>query len=443
MIFDGRAIARATRGVLLCEGPAGALTTDSRRVGAGTWFIALKGDRFDGHDFLGVAEASGCAGVVVTDAPAGWTRGLVRVQDTLTALQDLARCARGAFSGPVVAITGSAGKTSTRVMVVDVLRSLGRVHHTEGNLNNHVGLPLTLVATPPDADVVVLELGMNHLGEIALLQQISRPSVRLITNVGEAHVEGCGSLAGVGFAKQELFDGAQAGDVLCVNMDDPCIAAMPTPEGVRIVAYGTSADCAIRLTDVSVDSERLQTRLRIETPIGTVLATLDVPGPHLAINAAAAVAVAYALHVPLDLLGPALAKFQPEGMRNRVVRLGGAIVLDDAYNANPISMAAALRTLASLPGRKIAVLGDMLELGSSEARAHSDVLALAASLGIDRVLVVGPRMAAAAGPGTEVFPDIEALSAGLASRAGDSILVKGSRGSRMERVLEKLQEKGN
>lgn len=443
MIFDARTIARATRGVFISDGPAGQLTTDSRRIGAGSWFVALRGDRFDGHDFLGVASASGCAGAIVTTPPSAWTHGLVQVPDTLVALQDLGRFARDSFSGAVVGITGSAGKTSTRVMVVDVLRSLGRVHHTEGNLNNHIGLPLTLVGTPPDADVVVLELGMNHLGEIALLQDISRPTVRLITNVGPAHVEGCGSISGVAQAKQELFDGARPGDVLCVNADDPFVAAMPVPEGVRVIRYGTDPDCAIRLTDVSINAERLQTRLRIETPLGNVLATLDVPGPHLAINAAAAVAVGYALRVPLELMGPALARFQPEGMRNRVLRLGSVIVLDDAYNANPTSMAAALRTLATLPGRKIAVLGDMLELGASEAAAHVDVLALAQTLGIERVLVVGERMAAAAGPGIEVFQDIDALSSALDARAGDSILIKGSRGSRMERVLEKLREKVN
>lgn len=443
MIFDAQTIAAATGGELLLDGPAGPVGTDSRRVAPGSWFVALSGEKFDGHDFLGVAGASGAAGALVSRAPERWSSGLVRVPDTLVALQALAGFVRNGFTGPVVGITGSAGKTSTRVMVVDVLRSLGVVHHTQGNLNNHIGLPLTLCHLPPDADALVVEMGMNHLGEIALLQGIARPTVRLITNVGAAHVEGCGSIEGVARAKQELFDGAAEGDVLAVNLDDPFIAAMPHPDHVRVVTYGRHPDAQIRLTDVSVDGERLQTRLRIETPDGSIRATLDVPGEHLAHNAAAAVAVAWALRVPIGLLGPALAAFQPEGMRNRIERIGGVAVLDDAYNANPISMAAALRTLGELPGRKFAVLGDMLELGEAERNAHADVVHAAVAGGLSQVWVTGPRMAEAAlgNPAVRVFADAEALADALVAEIneGDSLLVKGSRGARMERVVERLR----
>ena len=443
MIFDARTLAAATGGELLGEGLAGPVGTDSRRVPPGSWFVALSGEKFDGHDFLGVVAASGAAGALVSRAPERWSAGLVRVPDTLVALQDLARFVRGQFHGPVVGITGSAGKTSTRVMVVEVLRSLGVVHHTQGNLNNHIGLPLTLCHLPPDADVMVIEMGMNHRGEIALLQGIASPTVRLITNVGAAHVEGCGSIEGVAAAKQELFDGASAGDVVCVNLDDPFIAAMPLPEGVRVITWGRHPDAQIRLTDVSVDGSRLQTRLRIETPEGTVRATLEVPGEHLATNAAAAVAVAFALRVPIELLGPALSRFQPEGMRNRIERIGGVAVLDDAYNANPVSMLAALRTLTALPGRRFAALGDMLELGAEEAPAHVEVLRAAVGAGLAEVWVTGPRMALAAAsvPGVRCFDEADALGAALAEAAveGDSVLVKGSRGARMERVVERLR----
>lgn len=439
MIFSGAAIAAATRGTLLRDGPAGPVLTDSRRLTAGSWFVALHGDRFDGHSFLPHAAAAGCAGAIVSRPVDGWQGGLVLVPDTLVALQDLARSVRAGFQGPVVGITGSAGKTSTRVMIVEVLRALGRVHHTEGNLNNHIGVPLTLLATPPDADVIVLELGMNHPGEIALLQDIGQPDVRVITNVGAAHVEGCGSIEGVARAKQELFDGARPGDVCCVNTDDPRIAAMDIPDGARVLRYGRGPDNDVRLTDVSIDAATLQTRLRLEAPGGTIRATLDVPGAHLAINAAAAVAVASALHVPADTLGAALGRFQPEGMRNRIERIGGALVIDDAYNANPVSMQAALHTLAALGGTRIAVLGDMLELGASEAEAHRDVLHEALRLGIDRILVTGPRISAAAGAGIEVYPDVEGIVAALAPEPGTTVLVKGSRGSRMERVIDGLR----
>ncbi|MBM4389719.1 MAG: UDP-N-acetylmuramoyl-tripeptide--D-alanyl-D-alanine ligase [Deltaproteobacteria bacterium] len=447
MILDAAHIARATGGQLLAEGPAGPVGTDSRRVALGSWFVALTGDRFDGHDFLPHAAAAGCAGAVVSRRPERWDRGLVLVPDTLVALQDLARAVRRDFPGPVVGITGSAGKTSTRVMVVDCLRGLGHVHHTQGNLNNHVGLPLTLLALPVDADAIVLEMGMNHRGEIALLADIGAPTVRLVTNVGAAHVEGCGSIEGVALAKQEIFDGARPGDVACFNLDDPRVAAMPLPEGVRVVTYGTAPGATVRLTDVAVDGERLQTRLRIDTPDGTVRATLDVPGAHLAQNAAAAVAVAYALRVPVEGLGVALSRFAPEGMRNRVECIGTAAVLDDAYNANPTSMVAAIHALAALPGEKIAVLGDMLELGAEEARGHAEVLEAARAL--HHTWVTGPRMteAAAQFPGVAVFADAEALGEALVNQGvglpGEgvrhAVLVKGSRGMRMERVVERLR----
>lgn len=444
MMLSGAAIAAATGGKLLADGPAGPLMIDSRRLAPGSWFVTLAGDRFDGHDFLPHAAAAGCAGAIVCRPPENWTAGLVVVPDALEALQRLGAYVRENLDCPVVGITGSAGKTSTRVMVVEVLKALGQVHHTQGNLNNHIGLPLTLLATPPDADVVVLEMGMNHPGEIALLAGISAPNVRLITNVGAAHVEGCGSIEGVARAKQELFDSSRPGDIVCLNMDDPRIAAMPLPAGVRVIRYGSGPEATVRLTDVAVDPVRLQTRLRIETPDGVVRATLQVPGAHLAINAAAAVAVAYALRVPVHTLSAAIGRFMPEGMRNRVEHLGDLLVLDDAYNANPLSMIAALQTLSSLPGTRFAVLGDMLELGGETVPAHRQVLEEARRLGIQSILVTGEQMTAV-GIG-ESFVDVNSLTAELvrslqALPAGSprAVLVKGSRGAKMERVLERLR----
>lgn len=445
MIFDGAAIAAATGGALMHDGPAGPIVTDSRKIEAGAWFVALVGDRFDGHAFLPQAAAAGCAGILASHAPEGWDRGFVRVPDTLVALQDLGRAVRRGFIGPVVGITGSAGKTSTRVMVVEVLRSLGRVHHTVGNLNNHIGVPLTLLAAPDDADAMVLEMGMNHLGEIALLQDIGAPTVRVITNVGAAHVEGCGSLEGVALAKQEIFDGARPGDTCVVNVDDARIAAMPVPDGVRVVRFGACSDAEVRLERVDIDPDALTTRLAIRTPTGRLEVTLDTPGAHLAVNATAAAAVACALGIPDAAIGPALARFQPEGMRNRIERLRGALVMDDAYNANPLSMDAALRALAALPGRRVAALGDMLELGTVEADCHRDVLACALSLPIDAVFVTGPRMSAAAAAlgdaRVRAFDDVASLGEALEPwfAPGRAVLVKGSRGARMERVLERLR----
>jgi UDP-N-acetylmuramoyl-tripeptide--D-alanyl-D-alanine ligase len=447
MMFDAARIAQATRGTLVRDGAAGPVVTDTRRIVPGAWFVALVGERFDGHDFLTVAAAAGCAGVVATRVPSGWDRGFVQVEDTLAALQDLGRAVRRGFRGPVVGITGSAGKTSTRVMVADVLRTLGHVHHTHGNLNNHIGVPLTLLDTPPDADVLVLEMGMNHRGEITLLQDIGAPTIRLITNVGAAHVEGCGSIEGVALAKRELFDGARPGDICIVNADDPRIAAMPLPDGVRVLTCGMAPHAMIRLEHVSIDPVGLHTHLRLQTPDGAIEAELGTPGAHLAMNAALAAACGHALGVTPSDIGRALSAFEPEGMRNRIEHVGAALVLDDAYNANPTSMEAALRTLAALPGRRVAALGDMLELGIVEAECHRDVIARALALPIAQVLVTGPRMQAAAADFSDArlraFDDVAALTEALAPAfAGPepaAVLVKGSRGARMERALDRVR----
>ena len=449
MNFDLEAAARATGGRAHgTAAPPSRIVTDSRLAGPGTAFVALVGDKHDAHDFLDQVAAAGVDYVVATRVPAGWSTPWVEVPDTLVALQDLGRAVRRGFAGPVVGITGSAGKTTTRVLVMEVLAALGRVHATRGNLNNHVGVPLTLLALEeqPPAAALVLEMGMNHLGEIALLQDIGAPTIRLVTNVGEAHVEGCGSIEGVAAAKQEMFDGARAGDVCVVNLDDPWVAAMPVPVGARRLTYGQHPDADVRLVAVHIDPEALTTHLRVETRDGAVESTLAVPGAHLAHNACAAVAVGLAAGVPRDGMGASLARFQPEGMRNRVERIGALRLIDDAYNANPTSMEAALRLLAALPAPRVAVLGDMLELGSVEAESHVAVLALARSLPIDAVHVTGPRMtrAAASVPGVHVHADAPALADVLTDTLSPStaVLVKGSRGARMERVSERLRGGG-
>jgi UDP-N-acetylmuramoyl-tripeptide--D-alanyl-D-alanine ligase len=426
--------------------PALQIVTDSRKAGPETCFVALVGERFDAHDFVAQVAQAGAALVVTSRPPEGCAVPCVEVPDTLVALQDLGRAVRRAFSGPVVGITGSAGKTTTRVLVVEVLRALGPVHHTQGNLNNHVGVPLTLLAyddTLPAA-AMVLEMGMNHLGEIAVLQDIGAPTIRLVTNVGEAHVEGCGSIEGVARAKQEMFDGARPGDVCIVNLDNAFVAAMPLPAGARRLTYGVHPDADVRMVEARIDGEALTTHLVLDVAGTRVTAMLAVPGLHIAHNAAAAAAVALAAGVPLGSLGEALSRYAPEGMRNRVEHLHGLRVIDDAYNANPTSMEAALRLLAALPGPRVAVLGDMLELGAAEADAHRAVLSLAVSLGLEGVHVTGPRMTAAARDldgHLIVHADVDALADALLPHLApaSALLVKGSRGARMERVTARLR----
>lgn len=449
-MFRAEELASATGGQLVHDGAMGPITTDSRRLRPGDWFVALVGDRFDGHNYLRHAAAAGCAGIIAQHAPEGWRRGFVKVPDTLVALQDIARHARRGFSGPVVGITGSAGKTTTRAMTMLALQSLGRVHATAGNLNNHIGVPLTILHAPVDAAAWVIEMGMNHLGEIALLQEIAAPTVRIITNVGAAHTEGVGGLRGVIQAKQELFDGARPGDVCIINDDDPHVRAMPLPAGVRVMRFGRSPGCDVRLTDVALDPKTMHTRFRVENRHGVGLGMLASPGEHLAINATAAIAAAVALHIPIETAARAVSTYEPVGARQRIEQLpGGITVINDAYNANPLSTAASLRTLAALDaGRRVALLGDMLELGSEEITHHQDMLTLARELGLELIGLVGPRYGAAhtaqgANPAVLHADSASELGAKLAGhmRDGDVVLLKGSRGMTMEAILPHLTAK--
>ena len=324
MILRDEDIASGTGGRLVRPGSPGFISTDSRRLAPGQWFLALSGERFDGHDFLPHAMAAGCAGAIARFVPEGWTAGFVQVDDGLQALQSLASWVREGFRGPVVGLTGSAGKTTTRAMIALVLGAGDStahkvIHATEGNLNNHVGVPLTILGAPVDADVWVVEMGMNHSGEIHRLQEICRPTVRLVTNVGPAHVEGCGSMEGVARAKGELFAGARPGDVCVVNADDARVASLPIPEGIRVLRYGSQKGVDIRLTDAVVDPVTLATRFRVETPgDGVVRGQLSSPGLHLATNVAAAIAVGVALHVDPGDMAERLARYSPVGMRLRV-----------------------------------------------------------------------------------------------------------------------------
>jgi len=441
MTFNGSELAQATGGRLGTDGPSGPIVTDTRRLTPGSWFLALRGDRFDGHHFLAHAADAGCVGIVAETAPADWNRGLVLVQDTLRALQDCAAAARTMLKVPVVGITGSAGKTTTRVMIGEVLATLGRIHQTEGNLNNHIGLPLTLLATPPDADVLVLEMGMSAPGEIAELQAIGRPTHRLITNVSAAHLEGTGSLRVVAACKQELFDGARHGDTLLVNDDDHRVRSMPVPPGTRVLRYGSEQGVDVRLIHAELDLNRLHTLVQLEIHGQSLTARVPSPGRHLALDACAAAAVGWVLGVDTDSIAAGLGRYRPVGMRMRVEQRGGITVLNDAYNANPASMKAALETLAAIRGRRrIALLGDMLELGADEDEAHREIVELAVSLDLDLIGLAGPRMTRCVPPGALIAADSTELAQLLIGelRDGDVVLVKGSRGARMERALDGL-----
>lgn len=452
MKLDSSALAAATGGRAVRPGTAGAIWTDSRKVQPGDWFLAIRGVRFDAHDFLPQVARQGCAGVIAERVPDGWERGFIQVDDTLQALQDIARYVRQGFDGPVVGITGSAGKTTTRAMAALAIGALGRVHATVGNLNNHIGVPLTHLAAPTDADAWVVEMGMNAFHEIELLQEISAPTVRLITNVGAAHLEGVGSLDGVARAKGELFDGARPGDVCCINIDDHRIVARPLPRGVTVLRFGAGADADVRLVEASVDGSSLSTQFTLETPAGRAQGSIASPGLHLAINATAAVAVAVALGLdPIDATAR-VSTYTPVGMRQRLQDgPAGMRVINDAYNANPLSTRASVETLAAVTGRRrVALLGDMLELGPTEDELHREVLAHVLSLDLDLVGTAGPRYARARAHlldsgrlrAAHIFAaaDAPSLATAVASSLapGDLLLLKGSRGIAMETVLDHL-----
>ncbi len=439
--FDGAGITVATGGELVRDGLVGPVVTDTRALSAGDWFLALVGDRFDGHDFLERAERAGAAGCIVRRVPDGWTRGCVKVPDTLVALQDLGRAARGRYVGPVVGLTGSSGKTTTRTLIALALSPLGRIHHTTGNLNNHIGVPMTLLAGAASDAAWVVEMGTSAPGEIAVLADIASPDVRLIVNIGAAHLEELGGLQGVATEKGALFRSARPSDTLCINVDDPFLAPMVAPPGTHRVTWGTSGTVA--LVSAVVDPNTLSTVATWSTPQGTLTGRIAAPGEHVAHDAAGALAVALALGVDLQAAVATFERYEPVGMRlHRVVLSSGAVALNDAYNANPQSMEASLRLLASLPGRRVAVLGDMLELGPGEATYHQQVAALAHGLRIDVVVLVGPRMVAARGacPGAAAFEDpsdaVPMLRGVLDSDV--HMLLKGSRGARVERVLHEL-----
>jgi len=445
MIFTAEQLAQGAHGQLMSGGVPGGVCTDTRAIQAGDWFLAIRGERFDAHNFLDKAIEAGATGVIAEEVQPGWNAGYIKVADGLTALQNIGRFARTRFDGPVVGITGSAGKTTTRALVGLALAELGTVHQTAGNYNNHIGLPLTLLAAPADAQAWVLEMGMNHSGEIALLQEIGRPTIRIITNVGIAHLEGLGSIEAIAKAKGELFDGARPGDICCINMDDPHVVNLTIPHGVQTLRYGAHPDSDLRLMSAHVDPDNLNTHFVVQAAGQQVSGMIPNPGLHMAHNAVAAMSVGLALGLDLSGMTKRIAQYAPVGMRLRIEPgPRGTKVINDAYNANPMSVEANLNMLAAIPAgegrRRIALLGDMLELGPTEIAQHREIAEIATTLGLDLIAFAGPRFTEAVGSTHTCAPDAETLGAIIqdALRPGDIILIKGSRGMAMERLLKTI-----
>jgi len=427
---------------------------DSRTPVAGGLFVPLVAAR-DGHDFIPAALAGGASALLLGPgrAPPPGDCTVVAVADTLVALQALARAARAGWRAPVVAVTGSNGKTTTRAMIDAVLGTrFERVLATRGNFNNHIGAPLSMLCGPAEPDAVVLELGMSAPGENALLGSIVRPDVAVITSVALEHLEFMGSLEAIAAAEAEVVPYLPADGVVVLPADEPLLTPH-VPQERRTLRFGAEPDCAVQIVGVEQD-ERTHVTLRLHHRAGgeEVRLGLLVFGEHNARNAAAALAVGLELGCAVPAMLEALEAVAPVGDRGRVLRFGDHLLIADCYNANPGSVAAALRSLAGLRGRRpgplVAVLGDMLELGPRGPQLHAEAGRLAAQLGLDALFGFGAltqhatEAARAAGLAAWHAGDsVEDLTAAVRARfgaLGGALLVKGSRGMRLERVVAAL-----
>jgi UDP-N-acetylmuramoyl-tripeptide--D-alanyl-D-alanine ligase len=452
---------RATGGDLL-SGPAEAsfagLAIDSRRIARDEVFVAIIGATHDGHRFVADVLARGVRGLVVQqgrcDAAdlADWqTRGIacVAVADTTRALGDIAAYHRRRCPAKIVALTGSNGKTTTRAMTEAVMQDHFRTLATQGNLNNEIGVPLTLLRLNSRHEVGVVEMGMNHPGEIDRLSAIAAPDVGLITNVAPAHLEGLGSLAGVREAKGELLDHVSPAGRVVLNADDAEVRRLAGRAKAPVVFFGLAPEAAVRAA--AVDPRPEGTRFTLHLPQGSCPVTLPVPGAFMVSNALAAAAVGHCLNVPLEAIRAGLETVQPVAGRMQIQHLpGGVTLINDCYNANPASTAAAIRTLAELKGsaRGALVMGDMLELGPAASDLHRETGRRAGAAGLKRIWAHGPHAEAfTAGAQEAGMPrealmtgEVAAIAAALADwlRPGDWLLVKGSRGMKMERVIAAL-----
>lgn len=456
-------IATATGGTVTAGNPEtviNSVSIDSRTLLAGDLFFALVAAR-DGHEFIDAALEKGASGVVIhTGVPgpgpsrSGTEPVIIQVADTTTALQDLGRFVRRASGARVVAITGSAGKTTTKDTIAAFLSGKYRVTKNQGNLNNHLGLPLSLLDLRHGADIAVMELGMNHAGEIRVLVNIAEPDVRVWTNVGDAHLGHFASRAAIADAKAEILDAARPDDVLICNADDPLVMArVDAFRGPRIT-FGVAADADVR--GENVEPLGLEgTRLTVRTGQSAVEMRTPLLGDGNVSNLLAAVAVAAHFGVPLKDLVACASRLQPAAHRGAVLRLSqGVVVVDDSYNSSPSALLRALDVLAREPraGRKAAVLGEMLELGEHSVGLHRTCGAAAAAAGLDRLIAVGGDAAqvladAAVDAGMSADAVTWTASSGAASdliiawlTAGDLILVKGSHGIRTDMVVDRISE---
>ena len=421
------------------------VSSDTRAITKGQLFVALRGERYDAHDFLADAVTQGAAALMVAcseklpaDVPA------VVVDDTRLALGRLAAAWRAEFDLPVIAVTGSNGKTTTKEMIAAILRAAygEAILATRGNLNNDIGLPLTLLALNASHRAAVIEMGMNHPGEIAYLAPIGAPTVAVVTNAQRAHLEGMGDLDEVAREKGSIFGGLSAGGVAVINADDRYLTTwLAMAEGRQVCTFAIDRAADVQGT---VKQHGLRQRLTLNTPAGSQALELRLPGRHNARNAVAAAAACLAANIPLAAIAAGLEGFA--GVKGRLQQRDGrkgAVILDDTYNANPDSVRAGIDVLASTIGRKLLVLGDMGEIGEASGQYHDEIGGYAKSQGIDALYALGEASKQAVrnfGEGARHFCSIEKLIAAVDKNLDSetTVLVKGSRFMKMERVADAL-----
>jgi len=430
------------------------VSIDSRNIKAGELFIAIKGDRFDGHDFVSEAIKKGAWGALVARAALAGRYGNLRgiqnilpVEDTLFALQEMSLMHRKKFSIPLVGITGTNGKTTTKEMLAAIMMQKGPVLKNEGNLNNHIGVPLTLLKLEARHRTGVVEMGMSAPGEIELLARLVDPDVGVITNVGPAHLEFLGTTDRVAEAKAELLTNLKSGGIAVLNADDHYFETFKRKWHGRILSFGIENKADVSASDIRPGTDFTDCRIMVAGAEANV--RLRIVGRHNIYNALAASAAALAAGMSLDDVKAGLGGFVPLAMRSELKRVRGRKVLADYYNANPGSVKAALETLASLGAgtKSVAVLGDMLELGETAVEAHREIGRIAARLGVDILITVGElSRLMLAGARDAGMPEDRLFAAGSHAEAatllkqhsgeGDVVLIKGSRGMKMEKILE-------
>lgn len=417
------------------------IVIDDREAGAGSLYVPIIGERFDGHAFIERAVHKGVP-LVLSDRELAVSAPYIRVADTLEALQLLAAAWKAHYHPFTVAVTGSVGKTTTKEMIAQVLAQGLETHYTRGNLNNQTGVPKTVFAIGPETQAAVIEMGMNHAGEIDRIARIAAPDVGVITNIGTAHIEYLGSQDGIFKAKTELLPHMQPDGCALVNGDDPYLAGLKKTFP-RTLLFGLAPGCDVRAE--SIEEKGLDgTDLHITLQDGAGMKVhIPAPGHYMIYAALAAAACGLQAGLVPEQIREGIASYTPAGSRMRITAAGSIRILDDTYNANAPAMKEALRVLASVPGRKIAILGDMRELGKESERLHREVGKEAGRLHTDVVIAVGEEARYIAqetqghwfGTQEELREELPGLL-----RPGDTVLVKGSRGMQLEKTVEAIQE---